>query len=96
MNQLTRLSAKGQIVIPKTVRDAKHWPPGTTFDVIDRPDGILLQPHPDVRAFRPTTLADLAALPKATGAPHSVDAISGLDAETLAHLLDNPADMPRR
>jgi len=44
MNATTRLSAKGQIVIPKEVRDSHAWAPGTTFDVIDRPDGILLRP----------------------------------------------------
>lgn len=53
MNAQTRLSAKGQVVIPKDVRDANHWPPGTIFDVVQRPDGVLLraaepQAHPKI------------------------------------------------
>jgi len=43
MTAQTRLSAKGQVVIPKDVRDANHWPPGTVFDVVQRPDGVLLR-----------------------------------------------------
>lgn len=44
MSETTTLSAKGQIVIPKGVRDAHDWQPGTGFEVIDRPDGVLLRP----------------------------------------------------
>ncbi|MDO9490357.1 MAG: AbrB/MazE/SpoVT family DNA-binding domain-containing protein [Sphingomonadaceae bacterium] len=44
MNAETRLSAKGQIVIPKDVRDSKRWTAGTAFEVIERPDGVLLRP----------------------------------------------------
>jgi AbrB family looped-hinge helix DNA binding protein len=31
----TRLSSKGQLVLPKSVRDARGWKGGTVFDVID-------------------------------------------------------------
>ena len=31
----TRLSSKGQLVLPKSVRDARGWEGGTVFDVID-------------------------------------------------------------
>jgi AbrB family looped-hinge helix DNA binding protein len=44
MAATTRLSAKGQVVIPKEVRDSRQWAPGTEFTVIERPDGILLKP----------------------------------------------------
>ena len=43
MNAHTRLSAKGQVVIPKSVRDSHDWHAGTEFEVVDRPDGVLLR-----------------------------------------------------
>ena len=43
MNAQTRVSAKGQIVIPKNVRDRLHWTQGQALDVIETPQGVLLQ-----------------------------------------------------
>ncbi|MGB5063203.1 MAG: AbrB/MazE/SpoVT family DNA-binding domain-containing protein [Candidatus Competibacter sp.] len=40
----TRLSSKGQIVLPKSVRNAHHWAPGTEFEIENRPEGVLLRP----------------------------------------------------
>lgn len=37
----TRLSAKGQIVVPSDIRRTNRWPPGTEFDVEAR-DGVLV------------------------------------------------------
>jgi len=45
MNAQTRVSAKGQVVIPKDVRDKYHFVTGNVLDVIERPDGILLRRH---------------------------------------------------
>jgi len=39
------LSTKGQIVLPKSLRAAHRWKPGTEFVVEDRDDGILLKPQ---------------------------------------------------
>ncbi len=44
MNMQTRMSSKGQVVIPKAVRDRHGWSDGTPFDVVDTPQGILLRP----------------------------------------------------
>ncbi|HRO60948.1 MAG TPA: AbrB/MazE/SpoVT family DNA-binding domain-containing protein [Burkholderiaceae bacterium] len=41
--ETTRLSSKGQVVLPKSIRDARRLTPGTEFVVEDRPDGILLR-----------------------------------------------------
>lgn len=38
----TTLSTKGQVVIPKTVRDAMAWSDGMTLAVEPHPQGVLL------------------------------------------------------
>lgn len=48
------LSSKGQIVIPKPIRDAHRWKPGIRLVVEDSADGILIRP---VHSFPETELA---------------------------------------
>jgi AbrB family looped-hinge helix DNA binding protein len=42
--ETTRLSTKGQIVLPKNIRNSRSWGPGTEFTVEETQDGILLRP----------------------------------------------------
>src|SRR6476660_3763715 len=42
--EITRLSTKGQIVLPKSIRASRAWGPGTEFTVEETGDGILLRP----------------------------------------------------
>ena len=53
MTLTTTLSSRGQIVIPKELRDARRWPTGTTFVVEEVAQGILLKP---VSALTPSAL----------------------------------------
>lgn len=52
----TRLSSKGQIIIPKAVRDAHGWREGMEFIVEDGPHGMIIKPRP---VFAPTALDDV-------------------------------------
>jgi AbrB family looped-hinge helix DNA binding protein len=40
----TRLSAKGQVVIPKAIREASGWRPGLELEVEATADGAILRP----------------------------------------------------
>lgn len=44
MNAQTKISAKGQVVIPKAVRDRLDWSPGTELEIEESVDGLLLRP----------------------------------------------------
>ena len=54
----TILSSKGQVIIPKPLRDALHWESGQRLEVIDVDGGLLLKP---AQPFSPTTLDKVAA-----------------------------------
>lgn len=42
--QLTSLSSKGQVIIPKAMREAHHWQAGTRLEVTNTAEGLLLRP----------------------------------------------------
>lgn len=42
----TIVSTKGQVILPKAIRDQRHWSAGTRLSVEDTPDGVLLKPVP--------------------------------------------------
>ena len=52
----TRLSERGQIVIPKRVREAHGWEPGLEFVVEDTGDGIQLKP---IKPFKKSTIDEV-------------------------------------
>jgi AbrB family looped-hinge helix DNA binding protein len=41
--ETTKLSSKGQVVLPKSVREAHGWAPGTEFTIESTPDGVTLR-----------------------------------------------------
>jgi AbrB family looped-hinge helix DNA binding protein len=41
--ETTKLSSKGQVVLPKSVREQHGWGPGTEFVVESTPDGVRLR-----------------------------------------------------
>ncbi len=44
MMKTTKLSSKGQVILPKSIRTAHNWRPGVEFVVEDTGDGVLLYP----------------------------------------------------
>ncbi len=49
--ETTKLSSKGQLVLPKSVRNTRGWQPGTEFAIEEVADGVLLRP---LKPFRPS------------------------------------------
>ena len=39
----TLMSSKGQIIVPKILRVARHWNAGTRLEIQNTPEGILLK-----------------------------------------------------
>ena len=66
---VTKLSSKGQVVIPKHIRSAHHWSTGQEFVVVDTGDGISLHPK---MPFKPTSLQSVAASLKYSGPAKSL------------------------
>jgi AbrB family looped-hinge helix DNA binding protein len=60
----TRLSSKGQVTIPKAVRDRHGWRPGAELEVEDRGDVVVLRP---VKSFPPTTFEEVRGCLKSDG-----------------------------
>jgi AbrB family looped-hinge helix DNA binding protein len=48
----TRISTKGQVVLPKAIRDKRGFGPGAELIVEERPEGVLLRPAPKAGATR--------------------------------------------
>lgn len=55
--ETTKLSTKGQVIIPKDTRDRYGWEPGTEFEIREVDGCIELEP---IREVPTTTLDDLA------------------------------------
>lgn len=74
MIETTKLSSKGQVIIPKVFRSAHHWEAGLELIVIDTEDGILLKPK---TPFEVSTLNEAAGCLQSLGAtkqPEDIEA----------------------
>ena len=70
--EVTHLSSKGEVIIPKALRTAHNWEAGQELIAIDVGDGILLKPN---KPFEETTLAQVGGCLKYRGEPKSLDEI---------------------
>ena len=75
----TKVSTKGQVILPKVIRQQRHWEPGTRLVVEDTPDGVLLKAAP---LFAPTRPEDVYGSLPPTGAPKTLEEMeAGIVAE---------------
>jgi AbrB family looped-hinge helix DNA binding protein len=66
----TRISTKGQVILPKPVRDRHGWVAGTVLEIEDGPNGVTLKP---ARLFPPTRPEDVFGMLEYNGPPISVE-----------------------
>lgn len=75
MNARAKMSSKGQVMVPKSVRDAHGWGEGTELEFVSAGEDIVLRPvRKRPSEFPPTTKEDLiAARIKYHGPPVSIE-----------------------
>ena len=80
---VTTLSTKGQLILPKAVRDSTGWSSGDRLVVEERPEGVLLRRE---TVGAPTRLEDVAGMLKHLykGPPIAVDDMDRLLGEAFA------------
>ena len=78
-NLITTVSTKGQVILPKAIRDQLHWNAGTRLVVEHTAEGVLLKPLTTV--FAPTRPEDVFGCLPYKGTPKSVEQ---MDVKTTA------------
>ena len=68
--QTTTVSTKGQVILPKAIRERRNWQPGTQLVVEDTPDGVLLKAAP---VFAPTRPEEVAGMLAYRGRPKTLE-----------------------
>jgi AbrB family looped-hinge helix DNA binding protein len=82
------LSSKGQVVIPKEIRDELHWEAGTQLTLISTPSGVTIKAKPQKTGRR---LEDLIGMLKHEGPPLSTDDLC----KPVDYRADRDASEPR-
>ncbi len=76
---MTILSTKGQVILPKAIRQQRQWTAGTRLVVENTADGVLLRPEPNFPESRPAEVFGSLAT---TGKPKTLaDMEKGITAE---------------
>jgi AbrB family looped-hinge helix DNA binding protein len=86
----TRLSSKGQVIIPKVVRDRQGWQPGIELEVEDRGDLVVLR---RVKPFPPTTFEEVRGCLKYDGPPATIEE---MDEAVAEHMRQKWAEFERQ
>jgi AbrB family looped-hinge helix DNA binding protein len=76
--ETTKVSSKGQVVLPKAVREDYDWPAGTDLAIERGPGYVKLRRN---HGIRPTTIDEVAGMLKYDGPPVSLENMErGIDA----------------
>lgn len=67
----TKVSTKGQVILPKAIRDQLNWDAGTRLVVEHTMDGVLLKPM--ATAFAPTRPEDVFGCLPYKGEPKLIE-----------------------
>ncbi|MBW4093375.1 MAG: AbrB/MazE/SpoVT family DNA-binding domain-containing protein [Proteobacteria bacterium] len=77
---VTTVSTKGQVILPKAIRDHLQWDAGTRLVVEQTPDGVLLKPM--TTPFAPTRPEDVFGRLACQGRSKSIEQMNaGIAAE---------------
>lgn len=78
---IAKFSTKGQLVVPKDLREAYGWGPGVAVEMVDEGDGVKLKPAKIKKRF---TIDDLYGILPYSGPPKTLEDMQrGID-EALA------------
>ena len=66
----TTLSTKGQLILPRAIRERRKWGAGTRLSIEDTPDGVLIKPLP---LFKPTTMDEIVGCLKYDGPAKTIE-----------------------
>ena len=78
MELTVTLSTKGQLILPKSIRQQRRWDAGTRLIVENTPEGVLLKPAP---VFEPCSPEEVFGALKVSGPPKTLEE---MDAGILA------------
>jgi AbrB family looped-hinge helix DNA binding protein len=73
--ETTKLSSKGQIVLPSSIRTARNWRAGIEFLVEETPEGVLLRP---LKPFAATRVEDVFGSAGYAGPSKSVEEMNAV------------------
>jgi len=80
----TRISTKGQVILPKAIRDRHGWKPGTVLEIEDGPNGVTVRPVRTVEPSRPDEVFGMLK-PLYSGPPKTIEEMdAGITEEVLA------------
>jgi len=77
---ITHLSSRGQIVIPKSIREAHNWTVGQEFEIVESGNALVLRPK---KPFPETTLEEVVGCANYEGPPIPTEELSGAHALKL-------------